>query len=38
MSAPRFFQLAGRENLKFWEEDDGPIFVVLESLSESEQE
>jgi len=42
MSAPPFFQSAGRGNLKprteFWGEDDGPNLVVWESLSESEQE
>jgi len=38
MSAPPFFQSAGRGDLKFWGEDDGPTVVVLESLSESEQE
>jgi len=38
MSAPAFFQSAGRGDLKFWGEDDGPTVVVWESLSESEQE
>jgi len=38
MSAPPFFQWAERGDLKFWGEDDGPTVVVLESLSESEQE
>jgi len=38
MSAPPFFQSAGRGDLKFWGEDDKPTVVVLESLSESEQE
>ena len=38
MSAPPFFQSAGRGDLKFWGEDDRPTVVVLESLSESEQE
>jgi len=38
MSAPPFFQLAGRGDLKFWGEDDVPTVVVWESLSESEQE
>jgi len=33
MSAPPFFQSAGRGNLKFWGEDDGPTVVVWESLS-----
>ena len=37
MSAPPFFQSAGRRDLKFWGEDDGPTVVALESLSESEQ-
>jgi len=38
MSAPPFFQSAGRGDLKFWKEDDGPTVVVWEDLSESEQE
>ena len=38
MSAPPFFQSAGRGYLKFWGEDDGPTVVVWEKLSESEQE
>ena len=38
MSAPSFFQSAGRGDLKFWGEDDGPTVVAWESLSESEQE
>ena len=38
MSAHPFFQSAGRGDLKFWAEDDGPTIVVLESLSELEQE
>ena len=38
MSTPPFFQSAGRGDLKFWEEDDGPTVVVWKSLSESEQE
>ena len=38
MSAPPFFQSAGRGHLKFLGEDDGPTVVVWESLSESEQE
>jgi len=38
MSAPPFFQSAGRGDLRFWGEDDGPTVVVWESLSESEQE
>jgi len=36
MSAPLFFQSAGRGDPKFWGEDDGPTVVVWESLSESE--
>ena len=38
MSAPPFFRSAGRGDLKFWGEDDGPTIGVWESLSESEQE
>ena len=38
MSAPPFFQSAGRGDLQFWEEDDRPTVVVWQSLSESEQE
>jgi len=38
MPAPPFFQSAGRGDLKFWGEDDGPTVVVWKSLSESEQE
>jgi len=38
MSSPPFFQSAGREDLKFWEEDDGLTVVVWESSPESEQE
>jgi len=38
MSAPPFFQSAGRGNLKFWGEDDGPTVAVRQSLLESEQE
>jgi len=38
MSAPPFFQSAGRGDLKFWGEDDGPTVKVWEILSESEQE
>jgi len=33
MSAPPFFQSAGRGDLKFWGEDDRPTVVVWESLS-----
>jgi len=38
MSAPPFFQSAGRGEIKFWGEDDRPTVVVWESLSESKQE
>jgi len=38
MSAPPFFQSAGRGDLKFLGEDDGPTVAVWEHLSESEQE
>jgi len=38
MPGPPFFQSAGRRDLKFWGEDDGPTVVVWESLSESVQE
>jgi len=38
MSAPPFFQSAGRGDLKFWGEDDRPTVVVWKSFSESEQE
>jgi len=38
MLAPPSFHSAGRQNLKFWGEDDGPTVAVWESLSESEQE
>jgi len=31
MSAPSFFQLAGRGYVKFWGEDDGPTVVVKNS-------
>ena len=37
-SAPPFFHLTGRGDLKFWGEDDRPTFVIWESLSGSEQE
>jgi len=37
MSAPPFFQSAGRGDLKFWGEDEGTTVVLWESLSESEQ-
>jgi len=38
MSAPGFFQSAGRGDLTFWGEDDEPAVLVWESLSELEQE
>jgi len=38
VSAPSFFHSAGRGDLKFWGEDDGPTVVVCESFSKSEQE
>jgi len=38
MSAPPFFESAGRGDLKFWGEDDRHTVVVWEGLSESEQE
>jgi len=38
MSAPPFFEFTGRGDLKFWGEDNGPIVVVWEILSESEKE
>ena len=38
MSAPSIFQSAGRGDLKFWGEDDGPTVVVWESLLESLQD
>ena len=38
MSAPPFFQSAGRGDLKFSGEDDGPAVVVWEYLWESEQQ
>ena len=38
MSAPPFFQSAGRGDLKFWGEDDKPTVVVWERLWELEQE
>jgi len=37
MSAPPFVQSAGRGDLKFWGEDDGPTVVIWEGFSESEQ-
>jgi len=38
MSAPPSFHSAGREDLKFWEGNDGHTVIVCESLSKSEQE
>jgi len=38
ISAPPFFQSAGRADLKFWGKDDAPTVVVWGSLSESEKE
>jgi len=32
MSAPPFFHSAGRGDVKFWGEDDGPTMVIWESL------
>ena len=29
MSAPAFFQSAGRGDLKFWGEDDGPTVMMM---------
>ena len=37
MSATPFFHSAGQGELNFWGEDDGPIVVVWETLSKSEQ-
>jgi len=37
MSAPPFFQSAGRADLLFWGEKEGPTIVVWESLSEQEK-
>ena len=34
MSAPPFFQSAGRGDLLFWGEKEGPMVVIWESLSE----
>ena len=36
MLAPPFFHSAGRGDLKFWGQDDGPTVVVWKSLSKSE--
>ena len=38
MSAPPFFQSAGRGDLLFWEGKEGPTIVLRESLSEQEKE
>jgi len=38
MSAPPFFQSAGRGDLLFWVEKEGPTVVIWESLSEQEKE
>ena len=38
MSAPPFFQSAGRGDLLFWGEKEGPTVVIWESISEQEQE
>jgi len=38
MSAPPFFQSAGRGDLLFWGENEGPMVVIWESLSEQENE
>jgi len=38
MSAPPFFQSAGRGDLLFWGEKEGPTVVIWESLSEQEKE
>ena len=35
MSAPPFFQSAGRGDLLFWGEKEGPTVVIWESLSET---
>jgi len=37
MSAPPFFQAAGRGDLLFWGEKEGPTVVMWESLSEQEK-
>ena len=37
MSAPPFFQSAGRGDLLFRRENEGPMVVILESLSEQEK-
>jgi len=38
MPAPLFLHSAGRGDLNFWGEDNGPTVVVWENLSKSEQE
>jgi len=38
MSAPPFFQSAGRGDLLFWGEKEGPTVVIWESLSKQEKE
>jgi len=38
MSAPPFFQSAGRGDLFFWGEKEGPTVVIWESLPEQEKE
>jgi len=38
MSAPPFFQSAGRGDLLFWGEKEGPTVLTWESLSEQEKE
>jgi len=38
MSAPPFFQSAGRGDLLFWGEKEGPTVVIRESLSKQEKE
>ena len=37
MSAPPFFQSAGRGDLLFWGGTEGPTVVIWESLSEQEK-
>ena len=37
MSAPPFFQSAGRGDLLFWGTKEGPTVVIWESLSEQEK-
>jgi len=38
MSAPSFFQSAGRGDLLFWGGEEGPTVVIWESPSEQEKE